>query len=156
MSSRTLLAGLAGLLGAVTLSVAGTACADTAFLPGLYETRVSYPDDGAGVETTRECLTPAEAKQESLERRLAEAVQDGNCRFAQRSIAGGKFTLVGTCVSEGAKSSVRQTGTYTPTTMAMNMRMTVVAGPGAPPVSVDMVMTSRRLATICPAGSDQD
>lgn len=156
MTSKTLLAGLAGLAGLVILSAAGTACADTAFLPGLYETRVRYPNEGPDVETTRECLTAAEAKQESLERRLAEAVQDGNCRFAQRSVAGGKFTIAGTCVSEGVRSSVRQTGTYTPTSMAMNMRMTMVPAPGAEPVSVDMVMTSRRLAALCPADSDND
>lgn len=156
MSSRTLLAGLAGLLGAVTLSVAGTACAETAFLPGLYETRVSYPNDGPDVEITRECLTPAEARQESLERRLVEALQDGNCKFAQRSIAAGRFTVVAACVSEGVKSSVRQAGTYTPTSFAMNMRMTMAPAPGVPPVGVEMVMTSRRLAALCPAGSDKD
>ena len=147
---------IAGLLGGLSLCVASAACADAVFLPGLYEVRVSYPSEGSGVETTRECLTAAEAKQESLEWRLAEVVEDASCRFTQRSIAGGRFAIAGTCNNEGFRSTLKQSGTYSPTTMTMEMSMTMQAMPGAEPVGMKMVLSSRRIAANCPAGSDHD
>lgn len=153
MNAKTL---AAGLVGAIALCAAGAAFADALFLPGLYEVRVSYPGDGSGVETTRECLTSAEAKEESLERYLAEVVEDSSCRFTQRSIGGGRFAIAGTCNNEGFRSKLRQTGTYSPTAMTMDMRMTMAHASGAEPVSVQMVMSSRRVAANCPAGSDND
>jgi hypothetical protein len=153
MSTRAM---ITSILGAAALCMVQTAFAEVTFQPGLYETRVSYPDDGQGVETTRECLTAAEAKQESLERRLAETVQDSNCRFTQRSIGGGRFNIAGTCNNDGMRSTLKQTGTYSTTAMAMNMDMTLAAAAGAPPVSMRMVMSSRRVAATCPAGTDKD
>ena len=153
MNAKTL---AAVLVGGITLCAAGAASADAEFLPGLYEVRVSYPGDGSGVETTRECLTPAEAKEESLERRLVAAVNDSTCTFTQRTIGGGRFAIAGTCNNEGFRSSLKQTGTYSPTAMTMDMSMTMVPVPGAEPVSTQMVMTVRRVAANCPAGSDND
>ncbi|QSX78696.1 DUF3617 domain-containing protein [Agrilutibacter solisilvae] len=153
MNRKTL---IAGLLGGLTLCAAEVACADAAFLPGLYEVRVSYPSEGAGVETTRECLTAAEARQESLEWRLAEVVEDTSCKFTQRSIAGGRFAIAGTCNNQGFRSTLKQSGTYSPTTMTMDMSMTMQPMPGAEPVAMRMVMSSRRVAANCPAGSDKD
>jgi hypothetical protein len=153
MNAKTL---VASLVGAITLCAAGAVFADTMFLPGLYEVRVSYPGDGSDVETTRECLTSAEAKEESLERYLAEAVKDPSCKFTQRSIGGGRFAIAGTCNSEGLRSTLKQTGTYSPTAMTMDMSMTLVSVPGVEPVRMRMVMSIRRLAANCPAGSDND
>jgi len=153
MNSKTL---VAGLLGGLTLFVAGAACADAVFLPGLYEVRVSYPSEGSGVETTRECLTAAEAGQQSLEWRLAEVLEDTSCRFAQRSIAGGRFAIAGTCNNDGFRSTLKQDGTYSPTTMTMEMSMTMQPMHGAEPVAMKMVLSSRRVAASCPAGSDND
>ncbi|KGM53653.1 hypothetical protein N800_07030 [Lysobacter daejeonensis GH1-9] len=153
MSTRAM---ITSILGAAALCVAHNAFAEVTFQPGLYETKVSYPDDGPGVETTRECLTAAEAKQESLERRLAETVQDASCKFTQRSIGGGRFSIAGTCNNDGVRSTLKQTGTYSATAMAMNMHMTLVASAGTAPISVRMVMSSRRVAATCPAGSDKD
>lgn len=147
---------VAGLFGALILCVAGAACADAVFLPGLYEVRVSYPSEGSGVETTRECVTAAEAKRESLEWRLAEVLADTRCTFAQRSIAGGRFAIAGTCDNEGFRSTFKQDGTYSPTTMTMQMSMTMQPMPGAEPVAMKMVLSSRRIAATCPAGSDHD
>ena len=147
---------IAGLLGGLSLCVASAACADAVFLPGLYEVRVSYPSEGSGVETTRECLTAAEAKRESLEWRLAEMVKDTRCSFTQRSIAGGRFAIAGTCSNEGFRSSLKQSGTYSPTTLAMEMTMTMQPMPGAEPVAMKMVLSSRRVAANCPVGSDHD
>lgn len=153
MSTRAM---ITSILGAAALCMVQTAFAEVTFQPGLYETRVSYPDDGPGVETTRECLTAAEAKQESLERRLAETVQDANCKFTQRSIGGGRFNIAGTCNNEGMRSTLKQTGTYSATGMAMNMHMTMAPAAGTAPVSMRMVLISRRVAATCPAGSDKD
>ena len=147
---------VAGLLGGLSLCVAGAACADAVFLPGLYEVRVSYPSEGSGVETTRECLTMAEAKQESLEWRLAEVVEDASCRFSQRSIAGGRVAIAGTCNNEGVRSTLKQSGTYSPTRMSMEMTMTMQPMPDAEPVGMKMILSSRRIAANCPAGSDHD
>ena len=153
MKAKTL---VAGLVGAIALCAAGAAFADAVFLPGLYEVRVSYPDEGSDVETTRECLTSAEVKEESLERYLAEAVKDTSCKYTQRSIGGGRFAIAGSCNNEGFRSTVKQTGTYSPTAMTMDMSMTMMSVAGAEPVSLRMVMTLRRLAATCPAGSDND
>ena len=147
---------VAGLFGGLTLCVAGAACADVVFQPGLYEVRVSYPSEGAGVETTRECLTAAEARQESLEWRLAEVLEDTSCKFTQRSIAGGRFAIAGSCNNEGFRSTLKQSGTYSPTAMTMEMSMTMQPMPGAEPVGMKMVLSSRRIAANCPAGSDHD
>ena len=153
MNAKTL---AAGLVGAITLGAAGAAFADAMFLPGLYEVRVSYPGDGSGVETTRECLTSAEAKEESLERQLGEVLNDASCQFTQRNIGGGRFAISGTCNNEGFRSNLKQSGTYSPTTMTMDMSMTLAPVPGAEPVSMQMTMSSRRIAANCPAGSDND
>lgn len=153
MNTATL---IAGLLGFGALCTAHAAGAEVTFLPGLYETRVHYPDDGAGTETSRECLTPAEVKQESLERSLAEMVRDSSCRFTQRAIGGGRFAMAGTCNNDGMRSSVQQTGTYTTTSMTMDMRMSLVVAPGAGPVNTRMVMSARRIAANCPSGTDRD
>lgn len=153
MNPKTL---VAGLLGGLTLCIAGAACADAAFLPGLYEVRVSYPSEGSGVETTRECLTAAEARQQSLEWRLAEVLEDSSCRFTQRNIAGGRFAIAGSCDNDGFRSTLKQSGTYSPTTMTMEMSMTMQPMPGAEAVGMRMVLSSRRVAANCPAGSDND
>lgn len=142
---------IAGLAGSIFLASAA-ASADALFQPGLYETRVSYPGEGTAVEVTRDCLTPAEARRESVSARLAEATRDPACRYTQRSISGGRFAIAGTCDNEGIRTAVRQTGTYTPTSMSLDMRTTMSA-PGMAPVHVDMRMSSRRIAAACPAGS---
>ncbi|TWI14361.1 DUF3617 domain-containing protein [Aerolutibacter ruishenii] len=143
------------VLGVVALFAGHAAAAEATFLPGLYEFKVSYPDEGPEVETSRECLTAAEAKQESLEQQLAETVSDSNCRFTQRTIGGGRFAIAGTCNNGGVRSTLKQSGTYSPTAMAMNMTMSMVPAPGTKPVDVRMVMSSKRIAAACPAGTDK-
>ena len=153
MNPKTLLTGLTGL---IFLCTADAAFAATTFLPGLYEIKVSHPGDDSGIETTRECLTPAEARQESLEQLLMQAVRDRNCTFTQRNIGAGQFAIVGNRNHDGIRSSLKQSGTYSPTAMAMNMTMTMMPVPGTEPVRMDMVLSSRRVAASCPPGSDND
>lgn len=153
MHSRLFLAGLCGF-GA--LASAAPALADTEFLPGLYEIRVSYPDESPDAEITHECLTPAAAAQESLERRLADALRDRNCGFTQQRIGAGTFHIAGTCSDGGVSARIEQSGTFSPTSMSMNLRTTLTPAPGVAPVSTSLVLTSRRLSATCPAGSAED
>lgn len=137
----------------VIAQAAGAALANTTFQPGLWETKTRSPGR-PDVETTRDCVTPEETKRETLEKRLAEAVQDPSCKYTQRSIGGGKFAISGACNNEGIRSSFRQTGTYSPTAMTMNMSMTLVAAPGAKPVAMNVISSSRRIAPTCPASGE--
>jgi len=150
MTTKAILASAGAL---VALFTAGAAFADTAMLPGLYENKVRMPQYDNETETTRDCLTPAEAKNATIERHLAETLKDKSCKYSSRSISGGKFTLAGTCVAEGgAKSSFKQTGTFTPT--SLNMTMTGFVTIGGQKMDIGMIMSSRRIAASCPAGSD--
>lgn len=146
----------AGLSGLATAPFADAAPGDTTFLPGLYETRVSYPEQGPDVETTQDCLTPAEAAQASLQQRLAEALQGADCTYTRRIVTADTFTLAGTCSSGGVVSQVEQSGTYSPTSLAMRLRTTVAATPGASPVSVTLLVNSRRLSPSCIADEVDD
>lgn len=144
---------LAGLYGFSTLSAAAPAQAGTAFLPGLYEIRVSYAEDGADEEITHECLTPAAAAQESLERRLAEAVRERNCRFTQQRIGAGTFHVAGACSDGGVSARFEQSGTFSPTSLDMHLRTTATPAPGIAPASTTLRLSSRRISPDCPADS---
>lgn len=135
--------------GLFAISAASTAVAETVMLPGLYETvtRSAGEDDA---ETSRDCVTPAEVKAKTVERKLAEALKSGACTYAQRSVGGGKFALAGTCSQGGVKSSFKQTGTYSPTTLNLNMKLSMKMG--GQPISVDISSSSRRVAPTCIAG----
>lgn len=139
-------------LSAATLAAgAATAAASgLTMLPGYYETRTNSPGDPAG-KPVRDCVTIAEAKERTVERWLSETSKIPNCTFSRRAIGGGKFAIAGTCNNAGMKSTFTQTGTYSPTAMSMNMKMTLNAG--GKPVSMDLVTTSRRIAASCPAGA---
>lgn len=143
------------VVAVVTAFPGAAALAETPMLPGLYETKTVYPGQG-GSDTTRDCVTPAEVRNATVERKLAETLKDQSCNFTSRSFGGGKFAIAGTCNNEGVKSSFKQTGTYSPTAMTFNMTMTMVPAPGAKPVSLNMSSTSRRIAASCPAGSRDD
>jgi len=152
MTPKTILAGAAGL---VALTGASAACAETSLLPGLWEAKTTFADS-KNVETTRDCITPAETKAGTLDAQLAKAIRDPSCKYTQRNVGGGRFAVAATCNNGGMKSSYRQTGTYTPTTLTMNMAMTLVAAPGAKPASMAFTSVSRRIAPTCPAGSDDE
>lgn len=134
------------------VSATSTALAETVMLPGLYETTTrSAGEDDA--ETARDCVTPAEVRAKSVERRLAEALKSEACAYTQRSVGGGKFALAGTCSQGGVKSSFRQTGTYSPTTLNLDMKLSMKMG--GQPISVDISSSSRRIAPTCRAGASQ-
>jgi hypothetical protein len=145
MTTRTL------LTAAIALGTASAAAAmaDTAMLPGYYET-VTRTVGKAGGTTTRDCLSPAEARTETVERKLQEALRAPGCKYTQRSLASGKFALAGSCNQAGMKSSFKQTGTYSPTGMTMNNVMTMSLG--GKPINLSLVINSRRIAATCPAG----
>ncbi|WP_126172003.1 DUF3617 domain-containing protein [Altericroceibacterium xinjiangense] len=149
MLPKTLLVATAAL---PAILAANAAPAETRMLPGLYETRTSSPGKPGGTKA-RDCLTPEDVKIRTIERQLAEAVKDGSCKLGSRTVGGGKFAVSGTCNNGGIRSTFKQTGTYSPTAMSMNMSMTMVPAPGARPISMTVVSTSRRIAPTCPAGS---
>ena len=143
------------LMIVATVVATGSAAAVAAgsssvLLPGYYETRTSSPGSPAG-EAVRDCVTASEARERTVERWLAESTNIPNCAFTKRSIGGGRFAFAGSCNNGGMKSSFIQTGTYSPTSLSMNMKMTMNAG--GKPISLDLVTTSRRIAAACPAGA---
>jgi hypothetical protein len=145
MTTRTL------LIAALTLGTASAAAAmaDTTMLPGYYETVTRIAGKPGGT-TTRDCLSAAEARTETVERKLAEALQAPGCTYSQRSLAGGRFALAGSCNQDGIKSTFRQTGTYSPTAMTMTNVMTMSTG--GKPINLSLLINSRRIAAACPAG----
>lgn len=151
MSPKTILTASATLVG---LTLAGAALAETAFLPGVYETKTTHADGAK--ETSRHCATSKGVQNDTLEKRLAAMTQDPSCKYTQKSIGGGKYALAGSCNNEGMKSTVKQTGTYTQSSMTMNMAMTLVTAPGQKPVSTNFTSVSRRVAATCPAGMTEE
>lgn len=151
MTAKTLLTAATALAAAFS---ATAALAETAFLPGVYETTTTHADGTK--ETSRHCATSKGIQNDTLEKRLAAMSRDPSCKFSQRSIGGGKYAVAATCNNEGVKSSYRQTGTYTPTSMTMNMAMTMQVAPGQKPVSMDFKALSRRVAATCPAGMTEE
>lgn len=151
MTAKTVFAASAVFLTAIA---AVPALAETAFLPGVYETTTTHADGTK--ETSRHCATSKGIQNDTLEKRLAAMSRDPSCKFTQRSIGGGKYALAATCNNEGVKSSYQQTGTYTPTSMTMNMAMTMQVAPGQKPVSMNFKALSRRVAATCPAGMTEE
>jgi uncharacterized protein (DUF849 family) len=135
-------------------AVGAAAPGATAFLPGVYETTTTHADGTK--DTARHCATSKGVQNDTLEKRLAAMSQDPSCQFTQRSIGGGKFAIAANCNNEGVKSSYRQSGTYTPTAMTMNMAMTMQVAAGQKPVSMNFTAVSRRVAATCPAGMTEE
>jgi hypothetical protein len=142
MTFKPLLAGLA------VLGTAGAASAATSFTPGVWETRTVHAD--GDVQTTRHCAKPVDMRNDTLEARLAAMSNVKGCAYSQKAIGGGKYAIAGTCNQDGIRSSVRQSGTYTPNSMTMNMAMSL-AMPGQKPVSMSFKAVSRRVGATCSA-----
>lgn len=146
MTARLILAASIGIAAAATASAA---LAETAFLPGVYETKTTH-DDGT-TDVSRHCATSKGVQNDTVEKRLAAMTRDPNCRFTQKSIAGGRYAIAATCNNQGARATFTQTGNYSPTSMTMNMAMTMQVAPGQKPVSTKFTALSRRVAAACPA-----
>jgi hypothetical protein len=135
------------LLAAAAATLAPTwAAAETAMAPGYYETVTRVA--GAAARTTRDCVTAEEARQMTIERRLAET-QRGACTYNQRQIGGGKFILAGSCDNDEAKTTFKTWGAYSPTSFNLTLASKTMLG-GAP-VEMDLSLSSRRIAASCPA-----
>lgn len=145
-TTKLALIALATMIGA---PLAASAAGEAFFTPGYYETTTRYAGDPE-VERKRECVTPAEARARPLERFLVE-MTEGQCTYTQRQIGGGRFAFVGACVSDGVRSTFRNTGTYTPTSFSLSLNSrTMVSGT---PIDVAVTTSSRRIAPTCPAGA---
>lgn len=138
------------LLAAAAVSLASApigASAETAMAPGYYETVTRMA--GSAARTTRDCVTMEEAKQMTVERRLAET-QRGACTYSQRQIGGGKFVLAGTCVNDEARTTFKTWGGYSPTSLTLTLASKTALGGDV--VEMDFSLSSRRIAAVCPAG----
>lgn len=146
MTKSPLIAVLAGL-GVVSTAAVAAAAAETVFAPGYYEFVTRFAGESEA-ETTRECVTAAEARTRSLERILGE-MTEGSCTYTQRQIGGGRFALAGSCINEGVRSTFRTSGAYTPT--SYNFDLTSRTMMGGVPIDVAITTTGRRIAAACPA-----
>lgn len=146
MSPKIILLASAALLGA------GAAFAQTAFLPGVYETTTTWADGAK--DTSRHCARGG--ADHTLEKRLAAMSQDPSCKFTQRTIGGGRFAIAAACDNEGARSSYKQSGSYGPANMTMAMTMTIQPAPGQAPVTSSFTAVSRRVAAVCPADMTEE
>jgi hypothetical protein len=151
MSPNIILTGCAAM---IALPASAAVLAETAFLPGVYETTTTHADGTK--ETSRHCATSKGVANDTLEKRLAAVTQDPSCKFSQQSIGSGKFAIAGSCNNDRMRSSYKQTGSYTPSSMTMNMAMTLVTAPGQTPVSMNFNAVSRRVAAVCPAGMTEE
>ncbi len=146
MSPKIILTASAALLGA------GAALAQTAFLPGAYETTTMWADGTK--DTSRHCARAG--VDHTLEKRLAAMAQDPTCKVTQHAIGGGKFAIAAACDHEGVKSSYKQSGSYGSTGMTMVMSMTIQARPDQAPATSSFTAVSRRVAAVCPAGMTEE
>lgn len=144
--TRSILVVLATLFGA---PLAANAAGETMMAPGYYETVTKIAGDPEA-DIKRECWTPAETRTRTVELILAE-LTEGRCTYTQRQLGSGRFTIAGACVNEGVRSTFRNTGSYSPTSLSVNLSSRTVVG-GAP-IDIVLSTTSRRIAAACPAGA---
>lgn len=145
MALKTLMAGAALLAAGAP---AAPTLAQTTFAPGYYETVTRIAGD-PDPEIQRDCVTPAEVKSRTLEAILAEWTE-GQCVYTQRQVGGGKFALAGSCVVDGSRSTFRYAGAYTPTSFSATLSSRAVVS--GQPLDMNLAVSSRRLAPVCPAG----
>jgi len=139
MISRLLAAGAFALFA----NLAWAAPAETPILPGYWKwsARVLlglYPVDGG-----RRCLRQSE---------IAEFIAfPGNsiyrCTYPTKQIGGGRLSMQGACVDrKGRRAPIRATGTYTPESFRLNVRLTTTNG-----IPLSGVMNAQRISAQCPA-----
>jgi hypothetical protein len=72
------------------------------------------------------------------------------CTYPTKEIAGGKLTMQGACVDKkGRRAPIRARGTYNADSFRLNINLTTTNG-----LPVTGVMSAKRIAAECPAGSE--
>ena len=108
--------------------------------PGLYEI-VTRSTKGPA-DTTRVCL---DAK--DITKGLSPEV-DKNCKRERSVVADGKLDFATTCPD----TTMTMTGTYTPTTFAMDGEVVVKGHGDDDPMTLQTHITGKRVAEACKAG----
>lgn len=88
------------------------------------------------------CLTPEQAGRPGED---FFAGSDGNCRYDNFSMDGGKIEGVMRCTAQGSTQLIRFDGAYSPDSYDMQMSSTLETGPGANPMTMQMRIKSRRV-----------
>ncbi|MFN3388696.1 MAG: DUF3617 domain-containing protein [Allosphingosinicella sp.] len=123
--------------------------------PGQWEMTVEMPTAGipkemldqmgGGKITSRQCITPEEAKASSGE--MFKTDQAGDCKASDVSVGGGRMRGTMTCSGEdGGPKSVVMEGSYGPERYEMTQTMTLADGQTS-----EIKISGRRLGE-CPAG----
>jgi len=103
---------LLALWGLAALAVAGPAAAQSAIIPGYWESTNKLLSPIKQSSTEKRCITPAD-----VDKFMAgPSNRHYTCTYPTRRIQDGTITLKGTCVSKkGQKVAIQGSGTYTPT-----------------------------------------
>lgn len=135
----------------LAVALIGTAAiAETTLSPGYYEAATRLPGE-TKARITHDCLTPEEARESTVERRIGQAAV-GQCAYGPRKISGGKFAVAGTCTNDdGSKTSFKVTGGYSATSMTMNLASSTNLNGRLVPMN--LAVSLRRIAAACPAGA---
>ena len=133
--------------GLCIAAISGAAHAQGLLTPGHWENEVVLAAHGDQPFVTRTCMSPEEARPAA--ELLAE--MQSSCDLARSTISGGKIDVAGTCTeSDGSKSTLSMTGSYTPT----SYQLVLQHGTADPSVSRSMTLKSRRIAGSCPSESE--
>jgi hypothetical protein len=132
--------------GQIVQASGPAAPAGYAVRPGYWET-VSNSGDGEP-EVTRDCVTPEEARVETMRTPMGGLQQDG-CTYTRSHFAGGKIDIVGSCNNGGVSGSTSMKGTYSAERVDYVLDITMKVG--AEPVSLKTNVKGRRIAEACPA-----
>jgi hypothetical protein len=138
-------------IGALALSV----CALGAFalpaiaspiLPGYWESTDKVTSPIQETKTSRKCITEGQ-----IESYLTGPVNNHyTCRYNNRKIDGGAFSMSGDCVdNNGLPVKVQVSGVYTDTSFTMNGRLRIMIG--GLPIPVSASTDAHRLSAECPA-----
>ncbi|MEM7688897.1 MAG: DUF3617 domain-containing protein [Pseudomonadota bacterium] len=148
------LAGVVALLGTGAV-IAQTVDEDMKPQPGQYESQITLLSmdipglpanmtsmmKGVFERSVKICLTAEEVEQ-GYKDALRKA-QDGDCRYDSFSATGGKMDAVLVCDTEQGEMTMVMSGTGTPTTSDVTMKMTGDMGTG--PGSMSMRVQQKRI-----------
>jgi hypothetical protein len=120
----------------------------TQMMPNMPPQAARMMNERMGKPTViRSCITPQQAA-----RGPDTAPADRNCKVIRMEYAAGRMNSVMQCNDDGQMSRMKMSGTYTPTSYAMEGQMTGSGG-SAGPMAMTMHVSARRLSPTCSAAS---
>ena len=94
-------------------------------LPAEYAAKMKQTMAERSQETSRHCLTQADVKRPKAD---FFGSQDKSCKYQHFTMGDGKIDIQMACDREGSSMTMNMTGTYTPTSYAMDMSSTASGG----------------------------